>query len=113
MMHMKRNTLITYAIFLVFMLILIGAAFYVESIVERGKFDKMFELAKNASVFKYLSFVGLILLIVEFAMNYMTVRDLHKEKETLQSEMTVLKAKLFDLQEAGKTVVAKPEKEEQ
>ncbi len=111
MMYMKRNTLITYTVFLVFMLILIAASFYVESIVTKGKFDKMFDLAKNASSFKYLSFVGLILLIVDFIMNYMTVRQLHKEKEALQLEMTTLKAKLFDLQEAGKTVVVKTEKE--
>lgn len=110
MMYMKRNTLITYTIFLVFMLILVGTSFYVESIVTKGKFDKMFELAKNASLFKYLSFVGLILLGVDFVMNYLTVKQLSKEKEALQSEMMTLKAKLFDLQEAAKSVVVKPEK---
>lgn len=113
MMHMKRNTLIVYAVFLVFMLILIGTTFYFESIVEKGNFNKMIELAKNATLFKYLSFVGLILLAADFGMNYMTIRQLHKDKEAWQSEMTTLKAKLFDLQEAGKTVVAKSEKGEQ
>ncbi len=112
MMYMKRNTLITYAVFLVFMLILVGTSFYVEDIVAKGKFDKMFDLAKNASLFKYLSFVGLILLIVDFVMNYLTVRQLTKDKEAMRLEMNTLKAKLFDLQEAAKTVVSKPEKEE-
>lgn len=111
-MYMKRNTLITYAVFLVFIITLIGTTFYFESIVEQGNFNKMLDLATNATTFKYLSFIGLILLAVDFVMNYLTVRQLSKEKEALQSEMTILKAKLFDLQEAAKTVVSKPEKEQ-
>jgi hypothetical protein len=94
------------------MLILIATSFYFESIVTRGKFDKMFELAKNASLFKYLSFFGLVLLIADFIMHFVTVRQLIKDKEAMQLEMNTLKAKLFDLQEAGKTVVAKPENKE-
>ncbi len=112
MMYMKRNTLITYAVFLVFIIVLIGTTFYFESIVEQGNFNKMLDLAKNATKFKYLSFIGLILLGVDFVMNYLTVRQLSKEKDALKSEMTILKAKLFDLQEAAKTVVSKPEKEQ-
>ena len=112
MMHMKRNTLITYAIFLLFMLILIATSFYFESIVAKNDFNTMIKLAQNATLFKYLSFVGLILLAVDFGMNYMTVRQLQKDKDALQSEMTILKAKLFDLQEAGKTAVTRSEKED-
>jgi hypothetical protein len=94
------------------MLVLIATTFYFESIVNRGKFDKMFELAKNATTFKYLSFFGLVLLIADFVMHFVTVRQLNKDKEAMQLEMNTLKAKLFDLQEAEKTVVAKPEKKE-
>ena len=65
----------------------------------------MISLAQNAQLFKYLSFLGLILLIVDFSFNFLTIRQLTKDKEAMQLEMNTLKAKLFDMQEAEKNVV--------
>ncbi len=112
MMHMNRNALIVYTLFFVFMVVLVGTTFYFESIVAKGDFNTMIKLAKNATLFKYLSFFGLILLMVDFGLNYMNLRKLGKEKEAMQLEMNTLKAKLFDIQEAQKAVVVKAEKDE-
>ena len=113
MMYMKRNTLIVYAVFLVFILTIIATTFYFESVVAKADFATMFELAKNATTFKYLSFLGLIILAADFTIHFVSVRQLTKDKEAMQLEMNSLKAKLFDLQEANKTVVAKTEIKEQ
>jgi hypothetical protein len=93
-------------------LVLIATTFYFESIVAKNDITTMIKLAQKATWFKYLSFVGLILLAADFIMHFVTVRQLNKDKEAMQLEMNTLKAKLFDLQEAEKTVVAKPEKKE-
>jgi hypothetical protein len=94
------------------MLVLIATSFYFESIVAKNDFTTMIKLAQNATWFKYLSFIGLLLLAADFLIHVVTVRQLVKDKEAMQLEMNTLKAKLFYLQEAEKTVVAKPEKKE-
>ena len=83
-----------------------------DDLVANSRLDKMISLAQNAYLFKYLSFLGLILLIVDFSFNFLTLRQLNKDKEAMQLEMNTLKAKLFDMQEAEKNVIVAKKEEE-
>ena len=51
---------------------------------------------------KYASFFGLLLLIIDLVWDRRVAQRHKQEKDQLQNEVNTLKAKLFDMQEAGK-----------
>jgi tRNA U34 5-carboxymethylaminomethyl modifying GTPase MnmE/TrmE len=62
----------------------------------------LFQLQGKIWMLKYGSFILLILMIINVILHY---RDNHRnirEKESLNQELTQLKAKLYDLQENAK-----------
>lgn len=91
---MKKNRLIFYVVFAIYNISAFIFAVELPSI--------MFNIVKYVPYFKYVTLFGLVLLIVDFAWAWKTVKDAEKEKGALEHELNVLKAKLFDLQEAAK-----------
>jgi hypothetical protein len=62
----------------------------------------LFSMVQYVPLFKYVTLMGLVLLIVDFVWALRATKDLEKEKSALNHELNTLKAKLFDLQEASK-----------
>ena len=54
-------------------------------------------------MFKWITFLGLLILITDVVWAWKANKDAVKEKAALTLELNTLKAKLFDLQEAAKT----------
>jgi ABC-type transport system involved in cytochrome bd biosynthesis fused ATPase/permease subunit len=57
--------------------------------------------------FKYITFLGVILIATDFVWSWIVNRDSQKEKAALTHELNTLKAKLFDLQGGAKAEAAK------
>ncbi len=53
-------------------------------------------------MFKWITFLGLVILITDVVWALKANKDAAKEKAAITLELNTLKAKLFDLQEAGK-----------
>ena len=98
---MSRNRIILYAILLVFH---IGAFIFT---LKLQNFDFAMQTIKHISLFKYITFLGMILIATDFVWSWIVNRDLQKEKAALTHELNTLKAKLFDLQEVAKAEAAK------
>jgi uncharacterized membrane protein len=96
---MKKNRLIFYAIFGTFHLFLLIFTLYVES--QKNDFTFLTQLLKFISLTKYGAILGLGLIITDFFWSWKAVKEGNKEKAALTHEVNVLKAKLFDLQEAA------------
>jgi hypothetical protein len=62
----------------------------------------LFEMQKKIWVIKYGSIIGVLLLIVDFVWLMKEGKQHAHEKKALEHELNTLKAKLFDMQEAGK-----------
>lgn len=58
-------------------------------------------MVKYVPLFKFVTLFGLVLLISDFVWTWLTNKDAEKEKSNLTHELNILKAKLFDLQEAA------------
>ena len=91
---MKKNRLILYIVLAIYNVSAFIFTIALPSI--------MFDIVKYVPLFKYLTLFGLILLIVDFAWAWKVDKDAAKEKAVLEHELNLLKAKLFDLQEAAK-----------
>jgi len=63
-------------------------------------------LLKYIGWFKYLTFIGLILILVDFIWMWRESRKQKKQDEAFRHENNVLKAKVYDMQEGLKS---KPE----
>lgn len=93
---MTKNRLIFYTIFAAFHL----CAFIFTIVIENNS-SMLFSMVKYVPWFKYGTLLGLILVIVDVIWSWIINRDSQKEKAALNQELTTLKAKLFDLQEAA------------
>lgn len=98
---MKRNRLIFYSVFALFHLFLVVFTIFLDS--NKGDFSLLGQLLKMMSLMKYGAMFGLALLITDVIWSFIVSRDSEKEKAALNHELNTLKAKLFDIQEAGKT----------
>lgn len=98
---MKKNRLIFYAFFALFHLFIFFFSIYVDG--EKDNFHFLLSLQKKIGLLKYGSFIGLILLAIDFVWVMRGERKHVTERGQLQKDMDALKAKLFDLQEAAKT----------
>ncbi|HYG19582.1 MAG TPA: hypothetical protein VD816_11670 [Ohtaekwangia sp.] len=94
---MNKNRLIFFAIFAAFHL---GA--FIFTVILENSSSMLFSMVKYIPWFKYGTLLGLILVIVDVVWSWIINRDAHKEKAALTHELNMLKAKLFDLQEAAK-----------
>jgi hypothetical protein len=69
---------------------------------QKDNIQFLLSMQKKIWMLKYGSFIGIVLLIVDIIWLYRGEREHLRAKSQLESEMTSLKAKLFDLQEAAK-----------
>lgn len=97
---MKKNRLIFYAVFGAFHLFLLFFTLYVES--NKNDFAFLTQMLNWMSWMKYGAMLGLGLLIVDVLWEMAINKGYEKEKSFLNHEINILKAKLFDLQEASR-----------
>lgn len=98
---MKKRRLIFFVIFGAFQLLL----FLFALIVDHQKNNIQFLLAMQGKIwlFKYTSFFGLALLIIDAVWHMKENRDESKERKKQGEELNKLKAKMFDMQETPST----------
>lgn len=94
---MNKNRLIFYAIFAAFHL---GAFIFTVNLDNNS--TMLFSMVKYIPWFKYITLLGLILVIVDVIWSWKINRDSNKEKAALSHELNTLKAKLFDMQEVAR-----------
>jgi hypothetical protein len=97
---MTRNRIIFYSIFGAYQLI----AFIFTIIVDFSNSTSfLFGLLKYIGWFKYLTFLGVALILVDFIWLRLDIRSQKKVEEDYRHENNVLKAKVYDLQEGAKS----------
>jgi len=106
---MKKPRLIFYLIFFLLQLGMFTFSLVVED--RKNDFEFLFSLHGFIPSLKYVTFIGLILLIIDFVWYNITLNSHSKELEHLKSEHNSIKAKLFDMQEAIKeaNVISEPQ----
>jgi len=97
---MKKPRLIFYLIFFLLHLGMFTFSLLVEN--RKNDFDFLFSLHGFIPYLKFVTFIGLILLIIDFVWYNITLNNHSKELEHLKREHNSIKAKLFDMQEAIK-----------
>jgi hypothetical protein len=97
---MKKNRLIFYGVFAFFHLFIFIFSIYMDS--QQNNFEFLLSMQKKIWMLKYGSFIGLVLLGIDVIWLTRSEKTHLKEISKLESDMTNLKAKLFDLQEAAK-----------
>ena len=95
---MNKNRIILYIVFAAFHL---GA--FIFTVVLDNNTSLLFKMVSWVPMFKWITFLGLVILITDVVWALKANKDAVKEKATITLELNTLKAKLFDLQEAGKT----------
>jgi hypothetical protein len=95
---MNKNRIILYIVFAAFHL---GA--FIFTVVLDNNTGLLFKMVSWVPMFKWITFLGLVIFITDVVWAFKANKDGVKEKATLTVELNTLKAKLFDLQEAGKT----------
>lgn len=108
---MSNNRIIFYCIFAAFHLFLFFFSLYVDSQRENVQF--LLTLQSKIWMLKYGSFLGLLLLAINFIWDWRNTRAHRKEKDHLNHEINVLKAKLFDIQEEQRKTDYRPSPESQ
>jgi hypothetical protein len=93
---MSKNRIIFYLVFLAFHVI---AFIFTLFIQDMNFLMKIFE---HISLFKYITFFGIILIVTDIIWSWIVGRDSQKGNAALTHELNTLKAKLFDLQEKSK-----------
>lgn len=93
---MNRKRLILYSLFVVYQV----SAFIFTYMVD-GHLD-LLGLLKFIPWFKYISFLGVVVLGIDIAWYWMDRRANKQRQGDLEKENTSLKAKIYDIQENGK-----------
>ncbi len=94
---MNKNRIIFYIVFAAFHL---GA--FIFTVVLDNNLSLLLKMASWVPWFKWITFLGLAMLITDAVWAWLANRETSKEKAALTLELNTLKAKLFDLQEAAK-----------
>lgn len=94
---MRKSRLIFYIIFAAFQIFLVAFSLYVDN--QKEDFHFLLSLQSKIGWLKYGSFLGVILLGIDFFWNWKVMRDHEKEKGLLQNELNSTKARMFDMQE--------------
>lgn len=91
---MKKSRIIFYIIFASFH---IGA--FIFTLVLSRDSGFMMSMISWVPYFKWITLVGLALLLIDVIWSWVSVKDHDREKAALAHEVNTLKAKLFDMQE--------------
>lgn len=97
---MKKPRLIFYLIFFLFHLGMFTFSLVMEN--KKNDFEFLMDLHGYIPSLKFITFIGLILFIVDFAWFNLSVRSHRNELDHLKREHNSIKAKLFDMQEETK-----------
>jgi hypothetical protein len=100
---MKQNRWIFFGIFAFFHL----SAFIFTFILDNNT-SLLLKMVGWVPSFKWITLLGVILLIIDILWALRINRENEKEKAALQHEINTLKAKMFDLQEAMKIPPPQP-----
>jgi hypothetical protein len=92
---MSKRRLILYLVFAVYQL---GA--FIFTVMVDGHLD-LLGLLKFIPSFKYISFIGVLLIVADLVWYLIEKRTLRKRDEELIKENNVLKAKIYDLQQGN------------
>jgi len=95
---MAKNRLIFYSIFGVYQL----GAFIFTVIIDTDNTSALLSVYGYLSWFKYLSFVGVILIVIDFVWTWRQLSKARQEVEESRHENNTLKAKIYDFQETKK-----------
>ena len=91
---MKKNRVIFYLLFALFH---IGAFIFTLMLGNSSSF--LMSMFSWVPYFKWVTLIGVLLVIVDFIWSWVSVKDNSREKAALSHEVNTLKAKLFDMQE--------------
>jgi len=92
---MAKNRLIFYSVFGVYQL----GAFIFTVIIDTDNTSALLSVYGYLSWFKYLSFVGVILIVIDFVWTWRQLSKARQEVEESRHENNTLKAKIYDFQE--------------
>jgi hypothetical protein len=98
---MKKNRWIFYLIFGIYH---VGA--FIFTIILENNTSLLFNMVKFVPWFKWITLIGLVLLVIDIVWDKAALREGEKENVALSQELNTLKAKLFDLQEANRATAA-------
>lgn len=101
---MTRNRIIFYSIFGVYQLLSFIFTIVIDS---TNSTTFLFGMLKYIGWFKYITFMGLVLIIIDFVWLWMDGRRQKKAEEEFRHENNVLKAKVYDMQQGVKSEVPK------
>ena len=94
---MNRRRLIFYGIFGAFHLLS-----FIFTIVMETSAQILFNLIEYIGWFKYITFLGLAMVVTDFVWSWLENKAAKKQEESSRLENNTLKAKVYDLQEGGK-----------
>ena len=103
---MTRRRLIFYGIFGGFHLL----TFIFTLILEYGDPSSLFSLIKYIGAFKWVAFFGLVMVVTDFVWLWLDNRSTQQKEDSMRLENNTLKAKVYDMQEAGKPKVEPTQK---
>lgn len=101
---MTRNRIIFYSIFGVYQLLSFIFTIVMDS---TNSTTFLFGMLKYIGWFKYVTFLGVVLILVDFIWLWTDVRRQKKAEEESRHENNVLKAKVYDMQQGVKPEVPK------
>ncbi len=93
---MTKNRKIFYLVFAIFQVVAFIFTLYIED------FSFLTKIYKYIGWFKYITFLGIMLVVTDVVWTWIVSRDTQKEHGALTHELNTLKAKLFDLQEVAR-----------
>ena len=94
---MTKNRIIFFSIFAAYNLV--GFIF---TLMIDANTSLLFSIVSYVSWFKYGTLFGLVLLIADFIWSWRIAKESQAKEEAARHENNVLKAKVYDYQEAGK-----------
>ena len=93
---MNKNRKIFYLVFALYQIIAFVFTLYIED------FSFLTRIYKYIGWFKFITFLGIILIVADVVWSLIVRKKKKKENGALTHELNTLKAKLFDLQEIAK-----------
>ena len=93
-------------VFLYFGFVLYQIGAFIFTVMVDGHLD-LLGLLRFIPWFKYISFLGVILIVVDVVWYFIDKRTNKRRQADLEKENNVLKAKIYDFQEAAKTTSSK------
>lgn len=96
---MTRARIIFYSIFAAYQL-----AGFIFTLVIDSNFSVLMSLVGYVPYFKWVTFLGLVLVAIDFMLAFQQARRDNQQGAVSQKENNVLRAKIYDLQEIRKEV---------